>query len=82
MSSVYERFGVKSKKYLMCVPYSLTELHSDCQWFKINGDVYQSKVYPRCACGKLYVPLELDKSRCFYCIFMDKSYPQVKLAQF
>lgn len=78
-----ERQEIKDGRYWLCIPrdpdVSLQNLIGDRErmrreymtWFKINDDVYQSKEYPTCRCGRKYVPIEGSKI-CYFCEFNDK----------
>lgn len=46
-------------------------LYTQWEWFKMPQGVYESRVYPKCKCGRRFVPIEESKE-CFYCKFTQK----------
>lgn len=49
------------------------EWYSVFSGFSFPPQVFEHKEYPACQCGRKYVPIkDMDKDRCFFCIFQNK----------
>lgn len=59
----------KNRERLICVPLEGTE--HGWHWYQLPKDIFEHKEYPICKCGRKYVPLKEDPSKCFYCQFTE-----------
>lgn len=61
------------RKNWICLPRAFTELSEadsgehTLDWYQLPPDIFKSKEYPICHCGRRYVPVEKHKE-CYYCV--------------
>ena len=63
-------------KCVLAIPKGDSE---ECQWLRIKPSCFKHKVYPRCKCGRLYVPINKGDKDCFFCNFTEIKREPIKI---
>lgn len=56
----------KDYRFWLAIPDRGAE---SCNWVKMKEDVYDYKDYPRCECGRRYVPTRQSQDKCLNCLY-------------